>query len=585
MREFLLLHGPNLDLLGSRETEVYGAATLASLEENVTEYAAMRGVRLVCKQSNHEGELIEAIHDARLIYDGVIYNPGAHTHYAYALRDAIASIEVPVVEVHISDTHAREPFRARSVIAPVCVAQIRGKGVQGYTEALDVLLDGAHERLGEGFEGKYSGTTIVAQPAAEGEGQKGVACTLDAIKRAVAAAEGIIDPHQRIAALQAICADRGFAAFYVRGLSNIKWLCAFDEVFDEEDAHALMVTAPVSAKGASARLHTDARYREACVRAAQGTCITVDASPRAFWEFAADTFPQTETASDEPALATAETAPDTTSAPVPILGIEDSIALAEYRHLGTAFDAAPVTPKFAETSNLILGLRAVKDEAEIARMKAAQAITDAAFTHIIAFMRPGMTERVVQIELEDYLMRHGACGLAFSSIVATGANGASPHAIPGETVLEAGQCVVLDFGARALGYCSDMTRTVFLGAPEGVMARAWETLRRANETVEDMLHPGITGAAAHARAEEVLEQGGFGGAMGHGLGHGVGIDIHEQPVLSSRNDTPLVCGNVVTVEPGIYLTGKFGMRLEDFGVITHEGFEVFTQSTHETVIL
>ncbi|MEG2982113.1 MAG: type II 3-dehydroquinate dehydratase [Raoultibacter sp.] len=590
MKEFLLLHGPNLDLLGTREPEVYGTLTLESLEDRLREYANTLGVRLTCRQSNHEGDLIEIIHTARLIYDGIIYNPGAHTHYAYALRDAIGATGLPVVEVHISDTQAREPFRARSVIAPVCVAQIRGKGFLGYTEALDILLDGAIERLGEGFDSAPCGGTIIAQVAAspdEGEGAGVVQPDAGSGSGVEGAAGGRdaeadappIDPQPRVAALQDLCAQQGFSAFYVRGLSNIKWLCAFDDVFDDEDAHALMVSA------AGAVLHTDTRYAEACKQAARATPIAIDAAPATFWEFAAAELAQVVGAAGGADAAEAADAADAAEAATHTLAIEDSIALAEYRHLSTTFEAAGATPHFAETSNLILNLRAVKDEAEIARMKAAQAITDAAFTHIIGFIRPGMTERAIQIELEDFMVRQGARSLAFSSIVATGANGASPHAIPGQTRLEAGQCVVLDFGARALGYCSDMTRTVFLGAPQGVMARAWETLRRANETVEDMLRPGITGAEAHAAAEDVLAQGGFGGAMGHGLGHGVGIDIHEQPVLSPRNDKPLACGNVVTVEPGIYIPGQFGMRLEDFGVITHEGFEIFTQSTHETVIL
>lgn len=218
-------------------------------------------------------------------------------------------------------------------------------------------------------------------------------------------------------------------------------------------------------------------------------------------------------------------------------------------------------------------------------MRGAQSITDAAFSHIIQYMKPGMTERQVQLELEEFMLRHGAQGLAFPSIVATGANGASPHAIPGATMLEAGQCVVLDFGAKSYGYCSDMTRTVFLGEPEGEMRAAWDTLRAANEAVEAMLAPGVTGKEAHELAESVLTEGGFAGRMGHGLGHGVGLDIHEEPVLAPRNEQPLVAGNVVTVEPGIYLPGKFGMRLEDFGVITDDGFDVFTQSTHEMVVI
>lgn len=218
-------------------------------------------------------------------------------------------------------------------------------------------------------------------------------------------------------------------------------------------------------------------------------------------------------------------------------------------------------------------------------MKAAQAVTDAAFAHIVGYMRPGMTEREVQIELEDFMRRHGAEGLAFPSIVAAGANGASPHAIPGQTVLEAGQCVVLDFGARAHGYCSDMTRTVFLGQPSQKMRDAYAAIRSANEQVEAALKPGVTGKAMHELAERALADAGFADKMGHSLGHGVGIDIHEQPALSPRNEQPLVPGNVVTVEPGIYLPGEFGMRLEDFGVITPDGFEVFTRSTHDPVIL
>ena len=258
------------------------------------------------------------------------------------------------------------------------------------------------------------------------------------------------------------------------------------------------------------------------------------------------------------------------------------MTLAEYRALQKAF---PADFPMGETDGVVRRLRSVKERYEVARMRGAQAITDAAFSHIVEFMRPGMTEREVQLELDEFMLRHGAEGLAFATIVATGESAANPHAVPGATMLEAGQCVVLDFGAKSYGYCSDMTRTVFLGEPEGQMRSAWEAVRAANEAVEAMLCPGVTGRQAHERAEAVLAEGGFAGAMGHGLGHGVGLDIHEEPVLSPRNPEPLVEGNVVTVEPGIYLPGKFGMRLEDFGVVTDDGFEVFTKSTHEMVVI
>lgn len=385
----------------------------------------------------------------------------------------------------------------------------------------------------------------------------------------------------RIDRLRAAYGAAGARAMLVRGTTNIQWLTAFDGVFDEEQAHALYIDAE------RAVLHTDSRYATACRREATagGDVVAVDDARESHAAFAA------RMAAD--AVAASE------------IAIEDGITLAEYRALQRAFSvpaapsaqaAAAGTPaaqpqaadapvRFCETSGVVFGLRAVKDADEVRRMRAAQAITDAAFSHIIVFMRPGMTEREVQIELEDYMLRHGASALAFPSIVATGANGASPHAIPGETRLEAGQCVVMDFGAKAQGYCSDMTRTVFLGAPSDTMRAAWDTLRRANEEVEALLRPGVAGCEAHELAERVLAEGGFEGRMGHGLGHGVGIDIHEEPVLSPRNKEPLVAGNVVTVEPGIYLPGEFGMRLEDFGIVTDDGFEVFTRSTHEPVIL
>lgn len=139
----LLMNGPNLNMLGVREPGIYGRDTLAALEELVVAHGAERGVDVDCFQSNHEGDLVDKLHEAHTAYDGVIYNPGAHTHYSYALRDAVASIATPVVEVHISDVDAREPFRAISVFDGVVLQKISGRGKQGYLDALDVLVDAA----------------------------------------------------------------------------------------------------------------------------------------------------------------------------------------------------------------------------------------------------------------------------------------------------------------------------------------------------------------------------------------------------------------------------------------------------------
>ena len=150
--------------------------------------------------------------------------------------------------------------------------------------------------------------------------------------------------------------------------------------------------------------------------------------------------------------------------------------------------------------------------------------------------------------------------------------------------MKASDMVVVDFGVMKDGYCSDMTRTVFLGAPSDTMRAAWDTLRRANEEVEALLRPGVAGCEAHELAERILAEGGFEGRMGHGLGHGVGIDIHELPNFG-RASNIVEAGSVVTVEPGVYLPGVGGVRLEDYGVVTEDGYEPFTSSPHELQVI
>ncbi len=164
MKKILLMNGPNLNLLGVREPGIYGSNTLADLERMVEAYGQERDVQVISFQSNHEGVLIDQLHAARDAYDGIVYNPGAHTHYSYALRDAIGSIDVPCVEVHISDVDAREAFRHVSVTAPACAAQIKGFGFDGYCKAIDLLLEGVTGRLGEGYDQRVQGKIIVASP-------------------------------------------------------------------------------------------------------------------------------------------------------------------------------------------------------------------------------------------------------------------------------------------------------------------------------------------------------------------------------------------------------------------------------------
>lgn len=544
LKKILVMNGPNLDMLGTREPAVYGYDTLEALEKTVIAYAAERGVKATCFQSNSEGKLINKLHKAPAKYDAVIYNPGAHTHYSYAIRDAIASIDTPVVEVHLSDVDSREGFRRVSVTAPVCVAQIKGMGIQGYCDAVDYLLDVSNpQRLGD--------------------------ADAEAASSEAAAIEGPVEPEdlpslgelsaQRIARVREVCQQRGIDDFIARDNMNIYWMTAFDDIFDPDRAHALLVTPE------GATMHTDSRYSTNCLDRVEriGSSVAIDDERKSHAVFARDIVKKEGEGRK--------------------LGIEDDITLAEYRKVVSELEGSGI--QLVETTGLVNGLRAVKDVRELARMKAAQKITDDAFSHIIEFIKPGMTELQVKIELEDFMVRHGSQGVAFESIVACGANGASPHGQAGNRIIEEGHSVVMDYGAKAFGYNADMTRTVFIGKPSDEMRAAYETIRRANETVEATIKAGVIGRDMHELAERILVEGGFGGKMGHGLGHGLGVDVHELPYLNATYDKPLEVGNVVTVEPGIYIAGKFGMRLEDFGVVTSEGYERFTQSTHEMVII
>lgn len=566
LKKILVMNGPNLDMLGTREPAVYGYDTLETLEETVIAYAAERGVKVTCFQSNSEGKLINKLHKAPAKYDAVIYNPGAHTHYSYAIRDAIASIDTPVVEVHLSDVDSREGFRRVSVTAPVCVAQIKGMGIQGYCDAVDYLLDVSNpQRLGDADAEDAERASLEAQRQrqfANGNEESNE----DAVPAAI---EGPAEPEglpslgelsaQRIARVREACQQQGIDDFIARDNMNIYWMTAFDDIFDPDRAHALLVTPE------GATMHTDSRYSTNCLDRVEriGSSVAIDDERKSHAVFARDIVKKEGEGRK--------------------LGIEDDITLAEYRKVVSELEGSGI--QLVETTGLVNGLRAVKDVRELARMKAAQKITDDAFSHIIEFIKPGMTELQVKIELEDFMVRHGSQGVAFESIVACGANGASPHGQAGNRIIEEGHSVVMDYGAKAFGYNADMTRTVFIGTPSDEMRAAYETIRRANETVEATIKAGVIGRDMHELAERILVEGGFGGKMGHGLGHGLGVDVHELPYLNATYDKPLEVGNVVTVEPGIYIAGKFGMRLEDFGVVTSEGYERFTQSTHEMVII
>ena len=235
-------------------------------------------------------------------------------------------------------------------------------------------------------------------------------------------------------------------------------------------------------------------------------------------------------------------------------------------------------------SGLVEGLRRVKDESELETFRRACAITDRMFERLVEEVPfVGRRERDVAWDIARLYHEEGAEDQAFESIVGSGPTGARPHARAGDRVIGQGELVVIDTGCRVGGYVSDYTRTLATGELDGEMREAYEVVRRAQQAGLDAIRAGVTGVEADAAARDVVEGTDFNGMFGHGLGHGLGLDVHEAPRLSTESDDTLEAGNVVTVEPGVYLEGRFGIRIEDDVVVTEDGCENPVRFTKELV--
>lgn len=237
------------------------------------------------------------------------------------------------------------------------------------------------------------------------------------------------------------------------------------------------------------------------------------------------------------------------------------------------------------TSGLIEKLRMVKTADEIAVLKEAAKIADAAFEHILTFIRPGVTELDVSNELEFIMRKRGATSSSFSIIVASGLRSALPHGVATDKVIASGDFVTLDFGALYNGYISDITRTIAVGEPSDELKEIYNVVLEAQELALKEIKPGMTGIEADKIARDYIASKGYGAAFGHSTGHGIGLEVHEGPGLSSKSTTVLEPNMVVTVEPGIYLPEIGGVRIEDDILITEEGNERLTFSTKELLIL
>lgn len=260
------------------------------------------------------------------------------------------------------------------------------------------------------------------------------------------------------------------------------------------------------------------------------------------------------------------------------------VSYSQYLELSqhTAFEWVP-------TTKIVEGLRQIKDEEEIEKLRKAEAIGDLAFKEVIPFIKAnwekGLTENEIALHLEQSMRRHGASGLSFSSIVATGAKSSLPHAQPGEEKLQKGDFVVMDFGCIYEGYCSDMTRTIVIGEASKKHLEIYETVLRAQKAALEGIRPGMKGASVDAIARDIIKEAGYGAYFGHGLGHAVGLEIHENPRFSMLEQTEIKPGMVLTVEPGIYLPGFGGVRIEDMVVITEEGIDNLTHSPKDLIII
>ncbi len=260
------------------------------------------------------------------------------------------------------------------------------------------------------------------------------------------------------------------------------------------------------------------------------------------------------------------------------------VTLSEYASLRKKLEGIEVIGTNG-LDNAVNKIRGVKSEAEVDLICRAQAIAEEALDHMYGFIRPGMTEKQVQLELDFYMLSHGADALSFETICVAGANSSKPHGVPGDNVIRDGDFLTMDFGAVYKGYHSDMTRTVAVGHATDEMKKVYGTVLESQLAGIDVLRPGLACSDADKASRDVIVGAGYGEYFGHGTGHGVGIEIHEHPYDNPRSKEILEAGNVVTVEPGIYLPGRFGVRIEDMVLITPDGHRNLTNADKSLKII
>lgn len=360
-----------------------------------------------------------------------------------------------------------------------------------------------------------------------------------------------MDIGARLAGVRRKIKEDGAPAALISLTSNLRYLTGFEDVIDRGINAACLVTEDL------ALFYTDSRYVEAATAAAAGGPWEVRLQKENLY---------------------VELCEDLHEQGVASLLLESGVPYGRFKFVSEQFrGAVRVVDRMVET------LRQIKEPEEIDRMAEAAAIADRGFEHILTFMRPGVTEQEVALELEFAMRRAGSEEMPFPLIVATGPNGARPHAIPGQRKLEAGDLVVLDFGARVGGYCSDMTRTVAIGEASKDQRRLYDAVLEANEAGLAAVRSGIPCAEIDLAAREVLERHGLGATFTHGVGHGVGLDVHEMPTVGPRSTESVRENSVITVEPGVYIEGTAGVRIEDLVVVESSGHRRLTNAPKELI--
>lgn len=360
---------------------------------------------------------------------------------------------------------------------------------------------------------------------------------------------------KRLKNLREYLRQENASAFLVARSSNVDYITALDEIHDEEDPHYALVTLE------DAVLITDTRYVE--VAANQ---LKAGIELKVLCE-------------TEPVIEVLKKELETRG--IDLVIVEDTISYAHFKQLEEKL--APIT--FKPASNIIENIRSVKDEDEIARIRKAQEISDAAFKEILKHIKEGVSEKELAALLGYTLLQKGADDLAFPIIVASGPNGSLPHAVPGERTFKPGDFITMDFGAEYKGYKSDMTRTVALGAVSDKQREVYDTVLAANFASLKVARAGMSGSDIDKAGRDIINKAGYGDYFGHGTGHGVGIDIHEAPTASPRSTTLVKENQTLTIEPGIYLPGAFGVRIEDLVVLKESGVENLSSSPKELIEL